>query len=92
MGYYTAWGHTYPARELQSPAFPKDPSAPLCPCFHILPDVIEAEAAQGEKTTIQRLIKRAESDEARCVETSPNGKSCVAEARRLFLKHFPGPS
>ncbi len=89
VGYFDAWGTQAPANLLRRQTYPKNPAAPLCSCFGITADAIREEAVVGRKDLMRELVTRAESDEARCETEAPCGGSCLIEARRVFLKHFP---
>lgn len=88
VGYFDAWGSQAPASMLLRQSYPKSPAAPLCSCFGITVDAIREEAEAGRKELLRELMARAESSEARCETEAPCGKSCLDEARKVFLKHF----
>jgi hypothetical protein len=91
VGYFDAWGTQAPASVLRRPSYPKDPAAPLCSCFGITAEAIREEAEAGRKDLVRDLVSRAGSKEARCETEAPCGSSCVVEARRVFVRHFPVP-
>lgn len=70
--------------------YPKDPAAPICPCFGLTPEEVEVEARVGEVKRVRAAIERAKSADAHCVQASPNGRSCVAEIQRYYMKHRSG--
>ncbi|MGE3314870.1 MAG: hypothetical protein AB7O26_07100 [Planctomycetaceae bacterium] len=70
--------------------YPKDPEAPICPCFGLTPEEVENEALAGEVTRVRAAIERAKSTDVRCPQTAPNGRSCVAEIQRYYMKHRSG--
>jgi hypothetical protein len=86
--YFNGWGTVVPAERIARPAFPKDPDGPLCPCFGVSPSQILSEAREGRKEGIRSLKARAEGPEARCAECSPDGRSCLPRALRLFREAF----
>ncbi len=89
VGYFDTWGSQAPANILRRPSYPKNPAAPLCSCFGITAVAIRQEAEAGRKDLLRELMARAEGSEARCETEAPCGNSCLHEARRVFLKHFP---
>jgi hypothetical protein len=89
VAYFDAWGTQAPASVLRRPSHPKSPTSPLCSCFGITAGAIREEAEAGRKDLMRDLVSRAASDEARCETESPCGRSCVVEARRIFVRHFP---
>jgi hypothetical protein len=90
VAYYDAWGAQAPASAVKNPAYPKNPAAPICRCFGVMAQEISDDAEAGRKDRIRELLARAESSEARCETEAPCGRSCVAEVRKVFLKHFAG--
>ncbi len=88
VAYFDDWGTAVPASALRTSAYPKDPEAPICPCFGVSAEEIRTNAEAGSRERIRELLEKAESHEARCETCSPSGESCVTEVRRLFLQHF----
>ena len=89
VAYFDLWGMTAPSTALQTACYPKNPTAPVCPCFGVTVEKIRSEAEAGRKEFVRDLISKAESPEAQCETESPTGSSCVTEIRKIFLKHFP---
>ena len=91
IGYFTGLGATVPVDRLRSRTWPKDPGAPLCPCFGLTSADIVEDAQAGKKTRIQEIREEADAPDARCPKLSPDGRSCAAAAMRLFRENFPAP-
>jgi Zinc binding domain len=72
---------------LKQPAYPKDSSAPICPCFGLTLDDIQQDLTEGAPTRTRAAVKRAATDEADCLHRTLHGKSCVAEVQRYYLRH-----
>ena len=72
--------------EIERPIWPKDVEAPLCSCFGLTRDDIEADISEQGVTRVKQLVAQAKSPEARCVTLAPSGHSCVAEVQRYFMK------
>ncbi len=91
VAYFDSWGTFVATTALRNLAYPKSPTAPVCPCFGISEEEIREEAIAGRKERVRELLAKAESAAARCETESPTGASCAVEIRRIFLKHFsPG--
>jgi hypothetical protein len=90
IAYFDQFERSAEVDALVRPVYPKDPQAPICPCFGLTPDEVEDEARAGQVTQVRAAIDRAKSPEAHCVQTAPNGKSCVAEIQRYYMKHRSG--
>ena len=86
--YFNAWGASVPDARLKSAAWPKNPDAPVCPCFGTTADEILADAREGRKERVKNLVERSKGPEARCVERCPDGKSCMPRVMRLFREAF----
>jgi hypothetical protein len=88
IAYFTAWGASVPDGPLNSPAYPKNPEAPVCPCFGIPAGEVLADAREGRKDRMKDLVERSKGPEARCIERCPDGKSCMPRVMRLFREAF----
>lgn len=88
VGWFTAWGESVPAGK----AWPKDPSAPICPCTGLTAPEVVADATSGRKDRMKALKERAEGPTSRCLTTCPDGKPCVARVFRLFRESFGATS
>ena len=66
--------------------FPKDPSAPVCSCFGLTLDDIEADIAEGGVRHVKELLAKAKSADARCARLAPSGQSCVSEVQRRYMQ------
>ncbi|HZE98097.1 MAG TPA: hypothetical protein VE981_13790 [Planctomycetota bacterium] len=86
--YFNGWGTTVGVARMSGPSYPKDPDAPLCPCFGVGVEEIVDEARAGKKDRIRSLKERAEGPEARCSERSPDGRCCLPRALQLFRENF----
>lgn len=74
------------ASELPAPVYPKDPSAPICACFGLTADDIEAEVAAGVVTRVRETVQKAESPAADCRQRAANGRRCVALVQRYYMQ------
>jgi len=72
--------------EVAHGVYPKDPQAPICGCFGLTAEDVEADIREGAPMRVRQVVVRAKSDEARCRTMSPSGQSCVAEVQRYYMK------
>ena len=86
VAYFDAFEAVVPVEALTKAVYPKDPAAPLCPCFGLTMDDVEADVAEGTPTRIRALFAQAKSPEARCDELSPTGRSCIPDVQRCYFK------
>ena len=86
VGYFDAFERVVKADRLLNPAFPKDPTAPLCPCFGLATDDVEQDVREGVVTRVRAVVDKAKTAEACCKQKSPTGQSCVAEVQRYYMR------
>ena len=86
VGYFDQFDRWVASDKLLHPAFPKDPEAPICPCFDFSPEEVEADVREGVTRRVKELLGRTNSPEARCTTMSPSGQCCMAEVQRYFMR------
>lgn len=86
VAYFDLFERVATIDKLNAPVYPKDPQAPICPCFGFTTDEIEADLAENGVQRTRALVARAKTAEARCQTASPTGQSCVAEVQRYYMK------
>ena len=86
VAYFDAFEAAVLADALRRPVYPKDPSAPLCPCFGLTLDDVEADVAEATPRRIRELLAKSKSAAARCEELSPTGRSCIPEVQKCYFK------
>jgi hypothetical protein len=84
--YFDQLGGLVTCEELLRPVYPKDLHAPLCSCFGFSAEDVEADVADGTPQRIRELLARSQTDEARCATLAPDGRNCMAEVRRLYMR------
>lgn len=86
VAYFDQFERVIAADSLVAPVYPKHSDAPICPCFGLTCEEIEADARAGEVARIREHLKRAQSDEARCSALAANGQSCIAAVQRHYMQ------
>ena len=86
VGYFDRFDRWVASDKLLHPAFPKDPEAPICPCFGFMCDEIEADVREQGTHRVKELLARTKSPEARCTTMSPSGQCCMGEVQRYFMR------
>jgi hypothetical protein len=84
--YFDAFERVMLAGDLNRPVYPKDPDAPLCACFGLTRQDIEADVREGVVTRVKAIIEKAQSPEARCSRMAANGQPCVAYVQKYYLR------
>jgi hypothetical protein len=86
VAYFDLFERVFEIDALVRPVHPKDPDAPLCPCFGFTAEDVERDLDERGATRTRALVARAKSPEARCLENSPDGRSCVATVQRCYMR------
>jgi len=86
VAYYDDFGGIVHRQVFSSPIPIKDLDAPVCACFGLTRDEIEQDIDEGGVVRTRAAVLRAQSAEARCTTTAPNGRSCVPEIQGYYLK------
>jgi hypothetical protein len=89
--YFSAWDAVIPQNRLKSRAWPKDPQAPICPCFGLSAADVIADARAGRKNRVLEIREEADAPDARCPGLAPDGRSCMTSVMRLFRENFQAP-
>ena len=88
VAYFDDFDRTATTDALQQPVYPKDRDAPICACFGLSEDDIEADLAEGAPTRVRANLAKANSHEARCESTAANGRPCVAAIQKYYLSRM----
>jgi hypothetical protein len=86
VAYFDAFEATVLTPALNASVWPKDPDAPLCPCFGMTLDDVKADAADSVPRRIRELLAKSKTPAARCEERSPTGRCCIPEVQRWYFK------
>lgn len=86
VAYFDAFEAVVTADALNRPVYPKDPAAPLCPCFGLTLDDVEADVAEGTPRRIRDLLAKSKTPAARCAELSPTGRTCLPDVQKCYFK------
>ena len=84
--YFDAFEATVTTGALSRPVYPKNPAAPLCSCFGLTMEDVEADIADGAPTRIRALLAKSKTPAARCEERSPTGRSCIPDVQKCYFK------
>jgi hypothetical protein len=72
--------------ELKAPVYPHDFDAPICACFGLTYDDVEADVREGTPTRIRELLAKSKSPEARCEAIAPDGRCCMGAVQELYMR------
>ena len=84
--YFDLLERTVAAGDARGLPWPKDPDGPLCACFGLTADDIDADIAEGVPTRIREVVRKAALPDAACGTRSADGRSCVARVQRAYVR------
>ena len=84
--YFDSFERAVLTTDIQRPVYPKDPTAPICPCFGLTREDIERDVEEGVRTRTKAVLENAKSSGARCREMTANGRSCVAYVQKYYMQ------
>jgi hypothetical protein len=86
VAYFDKFERFVSTASLSTPLYPKDPDAPICPCFGLRCEDIEADVSEGVVTRMKAHRKQAESPKACCASKTADGRSCIPAVQRYFMR------
>jgi len=72
--------------ELKAPVYPYDPNAPICACFGLTYDHVEADVREGQPTRIRELLAKSKTDAAQCHTRAADGRTCLSAVQELYMR------
>ena len=84
--YFDAFERAICSEDIQRPVYPKDPTAPICPCLGLTEEDIERDVEEGVKTRVKAAIAKAQSPDACCRKMAANGRPCITYVQRCYLR------
>jgi hypothetical protein len=87
VAYFDGYEQKIAVDQIERSVYPKDPEAPICSCFGLSAEDVIHDAGAGNPAGVRALIAKSKSNEAQCLLRAPDGRCCVAEVQRLYMKH-----
>ena len=84
--YFDAFEQILTTGDLNGPVYPKDPDAPICPCFGLTRQDVEQDVREGVVTRVKAILEKAKSPEARCLHKAVNGQPCTAFVQKCYMQ------
>lgn len=91
VAYFDLFERYVTVNELQSTVYPKDAAAPICACFGFTVEDIEADVHQGTPMRIRELLAKSKSSDAQCHTRAADGRCCMREVQRLYMRRIAKP-
>jgi Zinc binding domain len=86
VAYFNQFEAVVTTGELRAPVYPKDLDAPICACFGLKYDEVEADVAEGTPTRIRDLLAKFKTPTANCATLAADGKCCIGAVQELYMK------
>lgn len=86
VAYFDLFERRVLVSELQTTVYPKDPDAPICPCFGFTVEEIDAAILQRSPEPIREMLAKSKSKQANCGTLAPSGQCCMQEVQRLYIR------
>jgi len=86
VAYFDEFDRHVEADLLERPMYPKDPDAPLCNCFGLSIADVDADLVEGTPVRVRQLIEKSRSELADCERASPDGRCCVPNVQRYYMR------
>lgn len=87
VAYFDMFERVILVESLRQPVYPKDPDAPICPCFQFTCGDIDLDIAEGVVIRTKSLVEKAKAGGAACERLAANGRCCVADVQRYYMQH-----
>lgn len=76
--------------ELRHPVYPKSTDAAICPCFGFTIDDLDISIRRRSSELIRELLAKSKSFEANCTTLAADGRCCMQEVQRLYIRGVQG--
>jgi hypothetical protein len=86
VAYFNQFGAVVMMDELKAAVYPYDANAPICACFGLTYDAVEADVREGTPTRIRAVLARSQAGEARCHTLAADGQSCMGALQELYMR------
>jgi len=86
VAYFNMFEQCVLVNDLRSPVYPYDIDAPICACFGLTWDDVDADARDDAPLRIRQLLTKSKSSEARCQLLAVDGQCCIREVQQLYMK------
>jgi hypothetical protein len=91
VAYFDQFEQFVTVERLIKPLYPKDPEAPICPCFGLRCGDIDADIDENGVTRVKAHLQQAQSDEAHCSTVTGDGRSCVPAVQKYYMQRRIAP-
>jgi hypothetical protein len=86
VAYFNQFGGVVHTDELKTPVYPKDSNAPICACFGLKYEDVEADVDEPVPMRIRGVLARQKAGEAQCHTLAADGQSCMGALQELYMR------
>jgi Zinc binding domain len=86
VAYFNQFDTVVTVDELKAPIYPYDRDAPLCACFGLTYDDVEADVRERTPTRIRELLNKSKTAAANCATLAADGRCCIGAVQELYMK------
>jgi CopZ-like zinc binding protein len=86
VAYFNQFDAVVTMDELKAPVYPYDPDAPICACFGLTYDDVEADVRDVTPARIRALLAKSKSPDARCQTLAADGRCCMSAVQELYMR------
>lgn len=86
VAYFDLLERTVPVAAAAGLPWPKDPAGPLCACFGLTADDVDAEITAGSVARVREVVRQAGQPGAECGLRSADGRACTGRVQRYYLR------
>jgi hypothetical protein len=86
VAYFNLFDAVVTMDELRAPVYPYDVNAPICACFGLKYDDVEADVDEGTPKRIREMLARSKTAEARCETLAADGRCCISAVQELYMR------
>jgi len=86
VAYFDQFEQFVTVDRLAAPLYPKDPDAPICPCFGLRCEDIDADLDEGGVSRVKAHLQQTQSGQTRCATLTGDGRSCVPAVQKYFMQ------
>jgi hypothetical protein len=86
VAYFNLFDAVVQLDELKAPLYPYDLDAPICACFGLTYDDVEADVQGGSPTRVRKLLAKSKSPGAQCGSLAADGRCCMTAVQELYMR------
>jgi hypothetical protein len=86
VAYFNQFDAVVTMDELNAPVYPYDANAPICACFGLTYDDVEADVREGAPTRIRAMLAKSKTDDAQCQRLAADGRWCMSAVQELYMR------